>query len=106
MAIEGVNPGYREAPIANSTSQNSLTQGEEELQVKEGKPPMEVTAADQPPVQWRKEEDLQEKWRRRVSRKRQGNASKIKEEAQETGEALELENHLEEETGTRVDVRS
>lgn len=112
MAIEGIAPVQREMPTANMVSQLSLTRGEEKLQEEDAQPPMEVAAAEEPAVHWRKEEELPEKWRRRALRKRRKQCLADEQEAEtEAAEAMQAGERTEiptegDETGMRFDIRS
>jgi hypothetical protein len=114
MVIGTVVPVFREIPAASAVPQPSLTRREQELQIEEGHPQIEVASAEQEALRWRKSEDLQEKWKQQEQRKTRRNAAEdiapeavdesnmvLAETTQENAESPE-----EEPTGTLFDDRS
>jgi hypothetical protein len=88
MAIDPVGPVYTEVAAASTISQASLTRRDRELQVDEGRPPIEVVDAEFEALRWRKREDLREKWKkRREQRQARQNArgSALQDEREDAG---------------------
>jgi hypothetical protein len=121
MAIDGVQPVFREIPAASAVPQLSLTRRDRELQMEEGQPPMEVASTELQTLRWQKSEDLREKWKKRQQQRNAGASSQATQEAtlNETPEDLEeaqvaqpeamqsgTELPGEEDTGTLFDDRS
>ncbi len=105
MAIDAVQPLFREIPAASAVPQVSLTRRDRELQVEEGQPPMEVASAEQEALRWKREEDPREKWRRRREGRREPKESE-EESLRAAEEAATDEAEEEEETGRLFDGRS
>ena len=123
MAIDAVTPVFRQVAVASAVPLASLTRRDRELQVQveEGRPPIEVAEAELEALRWRKSEDLRKKWKKRqVARRARGQspeggaveASAIEENGEagaEQGQGQQLQENaesLEEETGTLFDDRS
>jgi hypothetical protein len=71
--IDPVQQVFREIPAASAVPQVS-SRRDRELQMEEGRPPMEVASAEQQALYWRKAENLQDKWHRGPARKDQRRA--------------------------------
>ncbi len=94
MAIDAIQPIFRQIPAASAVSQISLTRRDRELQVEEGQPPMEVASAEQDALHWQKNQDLQEKWKRRRANegsRREASSNEQQDEAQESSEEPDVE---------------
>ena len=115
MAIDAVQPVFREIPAPSAVPQHSLTRRDRELQMEEGQPPMEVASTEQEALRWRTGEDLQEKWRKRQPQ--QNARGKASPDDAPDGEPEALEEQFqaapggpelpeEDETGTLFDDRS
>lgn len=110
MAIDAAQPLFRENTAVSSIPQFSLTRRDRELQTEGGQPPMEVASTEGEALQWRREQDLRERWRKR----REGRRSKRKELLNDPQQGIteNIEIDLEylpeerEESGTLFDDRS
>jgi hypothetical protein len=105
--------------MANSVSQLSLIGREEELQIKDGEPPIEVAEAMEADGCWRKGQEMSRKWRRSrrngapclPSLGRRGISGQSEAALSEPGAEPLLEDENgdfseEDETGPRLDARS
>jgi hypothetical protein len=110
MAIDATRPLFREITAVNGVPQFSLTRRDRELQTEEGHPPMEVASTEGEALQWRRKEDLQERWKRRRVRRASRRNELLNETQQGTADAFEaaLADPPEEreESGTLFDDRS
>jgi hypothetical protein len=119
MAMDAVTPVFREIAAVGAVPQSSLTGRDRELQVEEGRPPIEVAETELEALRRRKSEELREKRKKRQEARRargpalEGGALEAA-PTQEDGEARaaesqqlqENEESQEEETGTLFDDRS
>jgi hypothetical protein len=88
MAIDAVTPVFREIAASSAVPQASLTRRDRELQVDEGRPPIEVAETEFEALRRRKREDLKEKWKtRRWERRarREADESRMRDECEVAG---------------------
>jgi len=109
MAIDGLTPGFREVAASSAVPQPSLTRRERELQIEDGRPPIEVPEAEMEALRWLHGEDVgerprSEKRRNRRGRQRRSSSGRRLEDAETQPELTE--EFTEEETGTLFDDRS
>ena len=65
MAIDGIQPTFREIPTPTAVPEISISK-DREVQLREGLPTMEVVSVELEALRWRKREDiLRDKWARR-----------------------------------------
>lgn len=87
MGIGPIYPMQPEEPAAaGASSQASLTRRDRELQVEDGQPPLEVPETELESLHLREGAELLEKWKKRYSPRRDGQAADADEAAAEIDE--------------------
>jgi hypothetical protein len=69
MATNAITPVFRQIAAESAVAQTSLTRADRQMQMEEGEPPVEVASAEFAASRWSKNEDMREKWRKRLAHK-------------------------------------
>jgi hypothetical protein len=112
VAIDSLGSGFREIS-GSAVSQSSVRRRDQELQVEDGQPPLEVPLAELPALHGQNSDDFRERWKKNGKRRSVGGQQPREDDlvdcAHEETEAqsgqLDCETSIEEETGNLFDDR-